>query len=120
VPAHGNHGAVTDFALAAGWVVFAERGQHRKLGRARRPPQRTAYAAAKAALIGATRVWALELATTGITVTVNAVAPGPIQTELSVYGLVTDDQPPLTRAGLLTLGPGTSAACGWCGWSGVR
>jgi 3-oxoacyl-[acyl-carrier protein] reductase len=44
------------------------------------PPQRTAYAAAKAALISATRVWALELATTGITV--NAVAPGPIETEL--------------------------------------
>lgn len=43
-------------------------------------PQRTAYAAAKAALISATRGWALELATTGITV--NAVAPGPIETEL--------------------------------------
>jgi 3-oxoacyl-[acyl-carrier protein] reductase len=43
-------------------------------------PQRTAYAAAKAALISCTRGWALELATTGITV--NAVAPGPIETEL--------------------------------------
>ena len=43
-------------------------------------PQRIAYAAAKAALISCTRVWALELATTGITV--NAVAPGPIETEL--------------------------------------
>jgi len=43
-------------------------------------PQRTAYAAAKAALISCARGWALELATTGITV--NAVAPGPTETEL--------------------------------------
>lgn len=42
--------------------------------------QRTAYAAAKAALISFVRSWALELATTGITV--NAIAPGPTETEL--------------------------------------
>jgi NAD(P)-dependent dehydrogenase (short-subunit alcohol dehydrogenase family) len=41
---------------------------------------RTSYAAAKAALISFTRSWALELATTGVTV--NAVAPGPTETEL--------------------------------------
>lgn len=41
---------------------------------------RTAYAAAKSALVGITRTWALELAPIGITV--NAVAPGPIETEL--------------------------------------
>ncbi|WP_442207765.1 SDR family oxidoreductase, partial [Rhizobium sp. YAF28] len=41
---------------------------------------RTSYAAAKSALVGITRTWALEFAPLGITV--NAVAPGPIETEL--------------------------------------
>ncbi len=43
-------------------------------------PGRTSYAAAKSALIGCTRLWALELAAFGITV--NAVAPGPIETAM--------------------------------------
>jgi 3-oxoacyl-[acyl-carrier protein] reductase len=43
-------------------------------------PFRTSYAAAKAGLISMTRTWAIELATTGITV--NAIAPGPTETEL--------------------------------------
>lgn len=41
---------------------------------------RTAYAATKAGLHGITRTWALELARHGITV--NAIGPGPIATEL--------------------------------------
>ncbi|VWC11755.1 SDR family oxidoreductase [Burkholderia lata] len=41
---------------------------------------RTAYSAAKSALVGCTHTWALELAEHGVTV--NAVAPGPIETEL--------------------------------------
>ncbi len=43
-------------------------------------PNRTSYVAAKAGLISFTRTWALELAKTGITV--NAIAPGPVETEL--------------------------------------
>lgn len=43
-------------------------------------PYRTAYGAAKAALVGFTRTWALELGADGITV--NAVAPGPVETAL--------------------------------------
>lgn len=41
---------------------------------------RTGYAAAKSAMVSFTRTWALELARTGITV--NAVAPGPTETEM--------------------------------------
>jgi len=43
-------------------------------------PQRSAYAAAKAAMVTMTRTWALELADAGITV--NAIAPGPVETEM--------------------------------------
>lgn len=42
--------------------------------------QRSSYAAAKCGLIGLTKTWAVELAEAGITV--NAIAPGPIETEL--------------------------------------
>jgi 3-oxoacyl-[acyl-carrier protein] reductase len=42
--------------------------------------ERTNYAGTKAALVAYTRVWALELGPHGITV--NAIAPGPIVTEL--------------------------------------
>lgn len=42
--------------------------------------KRTAYSATKAGMIGMLRTWALELAPEGITV--NAVAPGPIRTDM--------------------------------------
>jgi 3-oxoacyl-[acyl-carrier protein] reductase len=40
---------------------------------------RSSYSAAKAGLVALTQTWALELAKEGITV--NAIAPGPINTE---------------------------------------
>jgi 3-oxoacyl-[acyl-carrier protein] reductase len=55
---------------------------------------RTAYAASKAGLIGATRVWALELGAHGITV--NALGPGPIATEL--FNRANPPGAPRTRA----------------------
>ncbi|CAM3896351.1 SDR family oxidoreductase [Bordetella tumulicola] len=42
--------------------------------------ERTVYAATKAGLLGMTRTWALEMGGDGITV--NAIGPGPIATEL--------------------------------------
>lgn len=41
---------------------------------------RTAYSATKSGMVGLTRTWALELGPFGITV--NAIAPGPVLTEL--------------------------------------
>ena len=42
-------------------------------------PTRTSYSATKAGMLGMARTWALELAPQGITV--NVVAPGPIETD---------------------------------------
>lgn len=56
-------------------------------------PLRTAYAATKGGVISMTRVWALELASYGITV--NAIGPGPIATEL--YEAVNPPDSPSTQ-----------------------
>ena len=55
---------------------------------------RTAYSATKAALLGMTRVWALELGRHGITA--NAIGPGPIRTEL--FERANPPDSPRTRA----------------------
>src|SRR6202012_2705317 len=55
---------------------------------------RTPYSATKAALIGMTRVWALELGRHGITA--NACGPGPIRTEL--FERANPPDSPRTRA----------------------
>ncbi len=51
---------------------------------------RTSYAATKAGMIGMARTWALELAAHGITV--NVVAPGPIETDM-FHAIVPADSP---------------------------
>lgn len=65
---------------AAGWGRIVNISSRTMVGKT----NRTAYAATKGAIASMTKVWALELAPYGITV--NAVAPGPIATELYKEG----------------------------------
>jgi len=67
--------AVLPGMIGAGWGRIVNLSSLVALG----VTERTPYAAAKAALEACTRIWARELAEHGITV--NAVAPGPIETD---------------------------------------
>jgi len=57
-------------------------------------PTRTSYSASKAGMLGMARTWALELAPDGITV--NVVAPGPIQTA-NFHGIIPEGSPQVER-----------------------
>ncbi|MAJ34900.1 MAG: short-chain dehydrogenase [Candidatus Puniceispirillum sp. TMED52] len=63
---------------------------------------RNAYSAAKAGLIGLSRTWALELACNGITV--NVIAPGPIETDLFLSNNVSDDERITNRIASIPVG----------------
>ena len=60
----------------AGYGRVVNIGSRAALGK----PGRSVYGATKSGLVGMTRTWALELAEYGVTA--NAVAPGPIETEM--------------------------------------
>jgi len=75
-PAVQTAQAILPHMTAQGWGRIVNIASLTVLG----APERTAYAGAKAALISFARSWALELAMKGVTV--NAVAPGPTETEL--------------------------------------
>jgi 3-oxoacyl-[acyl-carrier protein] reductase len=57
-------------------------------------PTRTAYSATKAGMLGMARTWALELAPHGITV--NVVAPGPVQTA-NFHSIVPEGSPQVQK-----------------------
>ena len=68
--------AVLDGMKSQGFGRIVNMSSRAHLGKAKR----TAYAGTKGGLVSMTGVWALEMAEYGITV--NAIAPGPIRTDL--------------------------------------
>lgn len=82
--------AVLPAMQAAGFGRIVNLASRAALGKA----LRTAYAASKGGIISMTRVWALEEAEHGITV--NAIGPGPIATDL--FNRVNPPDSPRTEA----------------------
>lgn len=82
--------AVAPAMKRAGWGRIVNLTSRAALGK----EGRTIYAATKAGLIAMTKTWALELGPHGVTV--NAVGPGPINTELFARSNPPDS--PRTRA----------------------
>jgi 3-oxoacyl-[acyl-carrier protein] reductase len=82
--------AVLPAMKRAGWGRIVNITSRAALGK----EGRTIYGATKAGLISVTRTWALELGVSGITV--NAVGPGPINTEL--FARSNPPESPKTRA----------------------
>lgn len=82
--------AVLPAMRAAGFGRIVNISSRSAIGKA----LRTVYAASKAALHGLTKTWALELGPAGITV--NAVGPGPVATEL--FARVNPPHSPRTEA----------------------
>ena len=74
----------------AGWGRIVNISSRAALGK----ELRTAYAATKGGITAMSKVWALELAASGITV--NTVGPGPIATEL--FNKVNPEDSPRTRS----------------------
>ncbi len=65
-------------------------------------PNNTSYGAAKAGVISLTRTWALELARTGITV--NAIAPGMIATEMFNEKVLPGSEEEKLYSGMIPIG----------------
>jgi 3-oxoacyl-[acyl-carrier protein] reductase len=72
---------------------------------------RTSYSATKAAQIGLVRTWAMELGQYGITV--NAVAPGPVVTDMFTE-VVPEDSDDVARAVMFLAAPDNGFVTGQC------
>ncbi len=104
--------AVLDVDLTGAFLACREAGRHMLAGGYGRIvnltsfhvlatyPERSAYVAAKAGVVGLTRALAVEWGGRGVTV--NTIAPGPIRTDRTAWFLATD---PSAEAGMMERTP---------------